>query len=363
MDIDPRVLKLLETEQYTQRTKEWYEARANLITASSASNLLTRNSKVCDKYIETFGLQDTFYKDDKCCNPYSSKLNYYLDKCRGSTFKGNIATYHGQKYEEVASNIYSVLTGKRIIEFGLIKHPTLPWLGASPDGITTDGIMVEIKCPYRRKIDGIPPFYYYIQCLLQMECCDLEVCDFIEFEFVEFKTEREWLDDVTLETPIHFKGVLLSINTSKSELPDPQFLEYIYAPKELLLVGDNVDTGALLDWKSTEIIKRVIAGVDINKIETIYWKVTDYAITKIERDPVWFKNVIPVFEKEWNLIKYYKKGDNYKKLLKKPTKSKKTETTLATLCLCEPELCVCETTPPQSETSVKQEKPKRRCIF
>lgn len=31
-------------------------------------------------------------------------------------------------------------------EVGLVVHPDLPWLGASPDGVTNTGRLIEIKC-------------------------------------------------------------------------------------------------------------------------------------------------------------------------------------------------------------------------
>ena len=30
-------------------------------------------------------------------------------------------------------------------EVGLVVHPDLPWLGASPDGVTNTGRLIEIK--------------------------------------------------------------------------------------------------------------------------------------------------------------------------------------------------------------------------
>lgn len=69
-----------------------------------------------------------------------------------------------------AAQIYERRNGVSIKEFGLIAHPTVPFLGASPDGIVQNssnplvpkGTMLEIKCPPTRVIDGVVPEHYKI---------------------------------------------------------------------------------------------------------------------------------------------------------------------------------------------------------
>lgn len=39
----------------------------------------------------------------------------------------------------------------KIYEFGLMKNPHHDFFGASPDGISELGVMLEIKCPYKRR--------------------------------------------------------------------------------------------------------------------------------------------------------------------------------------------------------------------
>jgi hypothetical protein len=77
-------------------------------------------------------------------------------------------------------------------------------LGGSPDGITTDGILLEVKCPLKRKIVmGEVPHHYLSQVLLNLEICDLELAHFIEYipgnsdddytiNIVEVHRDREW---------------------------------------------------------------------------------------------------------------------------------------------------------------------------
>jgi putative phage-type endonuclease len=343
MKIDPRVQRLLEKPQLKQLSAEWFKMRPNLITASSAASLLRRDSKTCDSYIKEYGLDEIFDKNNRCCNPYSSKTQYFLDKCRGSTFKGNIATYWGQKYEPVVSDIYSNINNTEILEFGLLVHDTINFIAASPDGITTDGIMVEIKCPYRRKITGVPPLYYWIQVQLQLEVCDLEFCDFAEFSFVEFATEEEWLDNDTITKVFLHRGLLIQLELEdENSVCDPAHNKYFY-PHKLLL--DN--QAKLLEWRDyiIEDIKndkthKFQRGYT-PKLSTVYWKVDETSIVRIKRDKEWFANVKPVFEKEWRKIAFYKKGDNYKLLI--PDRAKNVDGSTLHLDITEdPECCLTE---------------------
>jgi putative phage-type endonuclease len=323
--MNSQVQALLKRPQLKQLSPEWFAKRPHMITASSAASLLVRDSKTCDSYIRSYDLEDIFDKDGKCCNPYSSKTQYFLERCRGSSFKGSAATFWGSKYESVACDIYSNKFDTEVLEFGLLVHPELDWIGASPDGITPSGIMIEIKCPYRRKITGVPPFYYWQQCQIQLEVCDLDICDFTEFEFIEFTSEEEWVDDTVLEKgQLQFKGLFIQIENKHCATGEvnPQDNNYIYPSRRLLCKEQE-----LIDWARLKVEEINLDLKDTQKVSLVYWKVYTYCITRIMRDREWFKNILPDFAKEWKRLEFYKKGDNYKLLL---SNSKKNSSSVAT---------------------------------
>lgn len=140
----PQVARLLHQPQWAQRTPEWYERRKTLMTASDAAGALG---------IPAFHGQRGDVRaaliEQKCC----------------STFKGNMFTQHGCDNEDDVRDRLADIIGDEPLEFGLLVHPELDWLGASPDGIFKKcGYMIEIKCPYRRKIvPGEVPHHYYPQ--------------------------------------------------------------------------------------------------------------------------------------------------------------------------------------------------------
>jgi len=180
-DIDPRVEELLKIPQYEQRTPEWYKQRENAITASDVPTVLGENS-------------------------YKKPWNLLVDKCNANPkpFIGNSATKWGTYYEDVAIEKYSEKYNKKVLPFGLLIHPEYPWLGGSPDGITTDGILLEVKCPLSRKIVmGEVPHHYLSQVLLNLEITNLDLGHFIEFipgkndndyimNVVEVHRDRQW---------------------------------------------------------------------------------------------------------------------------------------------------------------------------
>lgn len=282
--MNQQVLKLQNIKQYAQLTPEWYSARQYIITASSAAVLLNKSKEVCSSYVKSFCLEKIFeYNDNKSCNPYSNKLSYIKEKSGicPTSFTGNFATLWGQKYEEIASNIYSIMTNSEILEFGLIVHPELNWLGASPDGITTTGTMLEIKCPPRRKISGIPPLYYWIQVQLQLEVCDLESCDFFECDFREYLSLEEFMDDTLDDCVIYYKGIIIKKENENNK--------YIYPNKNTINDINKIN-------------KTIEKYSDKDKYSIIFWKLINYSNVKIYRDKEWFNTVKPLLYSEWDLI-------------------------------------------------------------
>ncbi len=159
------VKKLLEAEYAPQRSEEWLRLRENMLTASDAATALGTN-------------------------PYEKPRDLILKKCGHKSFGGNQATFHGNKYEDEARDIFCQQYGEVAHEIGLRPHPEYPWLGGSPDGITESGKLLEIKCPLRREIKAEVPVYYMPQLQLLMEILNLEECYFIQYKPAEITWPR-----------------------------------------------------------------------------------------------------------------------------------------------------------------------------
>ena len=169
------VKELLNKKQYQQRSKEWYEKRYNILSASNIAPILDSN-------------------------PYMSKLDLLNQKCKPFNLDNNIsnpATEWGIKYEPVAIKIYESMKNDNVNEVGLFIHDKHKWLGASPDGLCDSGKLVEIKCVWRRKITDDIPLYYWMQVQIQLEVCNLEECDLFQCKFVEYKNRTDYRNDKT----------------------------------------------------------------------------------------------------------------------------------------------------------------------
>jgi hypothetical protein len=91
-------------------------------------------------------------------------------------FEGNEATQYGTDHEPVALEAYRACTLTSIGQVGFVPHPSIDWLGGSPDALATDRV-VEIKCPFSGKVYEVVPGHYMAQCQGLMEVVRLPRCD------------------------------------------------------------------------------------------------------------------------------------------------------------------------------------------
>ncbi len=240
--------RLLEHPILVQRSPEWYEARNTMITASDFAQALG-----CGK----FGTQKQFYQkkcgyEDVPFDSFSAPLKW------------------GVKYEPVACDAYAHKNGVAMHEFGLLRHPDIPWVGASPDGITELGVMVEIKCPFKRKITGEIPTQYYYQMQGQLDVCGLHECDFLECEFLEYDCEAEFVR--------HFhdngnpKGIIIETGASPA---------YVYSP-----YSAHANLQALLDWY------RDAVGSASSVVKTYFWQLHTYSVVRVYRDDAFLREKV-----------------------------------------------------------------------
>ena len=292
--------------QPTQRTKEWYEFRHNLITASNAykafENQTTQNQLIFEK-----------------CKPLNSTL--YIDgedkdieNVKEIQFVNVNSTLHwGQKYEPLSVKYYEHTYNTTVEDFGCIQHDTYHFIGASPDGINADktsplyGRMLEIKNIVNREIDGIPKKEYWIQMQLQMEVCNFNECDFLETKFTEYTDMHSYNEDSNSDTyeddlGIEFKNVCLSRdNKMKGEFIYFHTSEgkpfYVYKPLDLIHPQD------IIDWEEYSLNLYQSEKYNYIYIKFIYWKLDVVSCVLVCRNKLWFKDNIGELEYIWGIIK------------------------------------------------------------
>ena len=161
--------KLKEQPLIKQRTEEWFKLRENRLTASDLYDAVHYPSTLIKKKLKNVSFN-----------------SYAIPALRW-----------GCMFESIACNIYAFNNSTNVNEFGLLINDKINNFGASPDGITDEGIMIEIKCPYKREIkDGTIPDKYYYQMQGQMAVCELDICDYVECKFVTYNTEEEYINNI-----------------------------------------------------------------------------------------------------------------------------------------------------------------------
>ena len=312
-----------------QRSKEWFEMREGKITASDGGCVLGQN-------------------------PYEQQYKFIIKKVIGAEFTSNVFCYHGKKYEEIATMIYRYRMNVMVDEFGLMGHTKYSFLGASPDGICNRykldgkhlsqfvGRMLEIKCPYVRKIktsgeikDNICPLYYWIQVQLQLECCDLEECDFWQCKIEEYSSYNEFLQDTHEEDPFRSKsfefekGIVLQLLPHGIEINSSNYLNIVY-DKATFIYPPKIEMSPydVSLWLSDTIsnLKNTHKLYYLDRV--IYWRLEQSHNVTVMRDREWFKESLPVLQKMWNYVLFFRKNPEKMEVLSKyiNTRTKKVNT-------------------------------------
>jgi putative phage-type endonuclease len=331
-----RAIKLPE-----QRTPEWFAMRDGKITASDGGTVVN-------------------------VNHHEPQYKFVLKKTLNPPFLSNEFVHHGKKYEDTATFIYEYRMNVTTEEFGLIGHPVYDFLGASPDRICNayklDGIhksklvgrMLEIKCPYVRKIkhegeiyDNICPSYYWVQTQLQLECCNLEECDFWQCTLKEYDSRFEFNSDTDADEPFKSKetgkekGCIIQLlpknkmaETLEKKVYDKrpfgkpkltkyedvvyEHSKYIYPPKiEMSPLDCDI-------WISETIngLKYDSQYDDYYFDKVLYWKLTDYSNVLINRDRDWFEKNLPELKRVWGYVLYLRANKDKLDILVKYIDSK-----------------------------------------
>jgi len=247
--------KLKNLPVVEQRTEEWYNMRKNMLTASDTYNALIKSKSLIKNK--------------------AKKIVQHI-KCKALTW--------GIMFEPIATNIYSKENNDiEIYEFGVIRSTDkdIEFYGASPDGITSLGVMLEIKCPITRKIkENDIKKSYMAQVQGQMAVCELTDCDFAEFEFEIVETLDEFLN-----------------------LTDKYF--------GLIIV--NKDDNTKFDFYSElglSPLECYLSVLDLDEKEIIYWKLRKMQVQRILFDKKeWESYYKPKIIEFWDTVNNYEDSE------------------------------------------------------
>ena len=155
-----------------QRTPAWFAERLGCATASRVADIVARTK-----------------------TGYSTSRANYEAELVGERITGhpapsysNVAMQWGADVEPQGRAVFAFLQNVEVVEVGFIKHPTIPWSGASPDGLVGDDALVEIKCPYQQAVHlrtllGQPPDSQYVkQVQYQLAVTKRRLCYLVSFD-------------------------------------------------------------------------------------------------------------------------------------------------------------------------------------
>lgn len=254
--------------QPEQRSPEWYAFRKNRLTASDIGSVLGKNH-------------------------YTKPEQILLKKCGyEKPFRMSPACAHGVKFEPIATQIYESRMNTTVHEFGCIAHSKYSFIGASPDGICQNGVMLEIKNPESREIIGLPPIQYFIQMQIQLEVCDLELCDYLECTYSFYETLKDLCEEEKDNTHGHTEfGPVIEYNT----VNNPKEEKYEYCPV-------NITVSEKEKWvhKTMERLQTLENLWGLPKVT--WWALKEYSLVRIRRNTAWFQEALPQLEQFWNKV-------------------------------------------------------------
>lgn len=328
-----RVLRRLEKLDYVdklpfypQKSKKWFELRNNCISATAIASILDED-------------------------PYKPPIDILMNKCgKWKNFVQNVYVHHGRKYEEIATMLYQFRNNVKVKEYSVLLHPQYPFLGASPDGICVDeqyhwdgqtklaGRMLEIKCPYTRKLvwEGdlngeICPHYYWTQMQSQMLCTGLDTCDFLQCTIHEYEDEASYKYDahpkmpglsrmtglergMVLELRVKDPEKFIDADGKEREPTDEEITwqsEYIYPPR-LHMSDEELEywIQECRDNFATEPKSRDNPEIPISKTHDIYciryYYFSVVCCHTVRADKKWQENLIPIAQQFWDYIEHYR---------------------------------------------------------
>ena len=258
---------IFKKDQVEQRSEQWYDDMKIMLTASEFSYLFDSE--------RTLG------------NLVMSKIKVEKrDMQKACPTESLVATGWGIRFEPVVRNYLEKLWKCKIYESGRLKHETNTHLGASPDGIIVEaedpskyGRLVEIKCPYSRKIGEGIPFKYWVQMQIQMEVTNLYECEYVEVEIVsKTKTTHEYKID--LSENVLDKGILYLMEKEYQN-------EYVY---DVNTKDTNLQNGYTI-------------------LEEIPYAIINIYNICVKRDIEWYNSTKILQEKFWQDVKKAKDGE------------------------------------------------------
>lgn len=281
-----QVVKLRMLPLIPQRSEEWYLLRNNRLTASDLAQALGKGK---------FGTRQQLL--EKKAFPETNVFNNDLPPLKWGTM-----------FEEMGMRCYKEqINNVEIYEFGLIPNEDIECFGASPDGITETGIMVEMKCPYKRKCTNEIPEQYYLQIQGQLATCELGVCDYVEcyFEAYHDLCEYEVMCRNSLKTG---HGIILEFSESTNYV-------YEYSPQ-------HYTYSECIEWANVTVSKKLSENPSYTFLKMTPWRLKNIFYKRVHFDKEEWPKLKESIHQFWKCVEELRtKGLDVKEIEPPPSNS------------------------------------------
>jgi putative phage-type endonuclease len=154
-----------------QGTGEWFSARIGKLTASRMAAAMS------------------FLKNgNESSARYDLKVEILAERMTNNIVPKYVTAemQWGIDHEPMAKDAFEKAAGLKVTDIGFVDHPVIEFFGASPDGLTSDGCCVEIKCPKTTThlgwlLEGEIPEKHKPQMIVQSACTGRPVY-FVSFD-------------------------------------------------------------------------------------------------------------------------------------------------------------------------------------
>lgn len=187
----------MRVQTATQGGGDWIQSRIGKITASRMAEVMDRpaiNRVKCPacgvkllKSRETFVCLECGFARESA-DRFNYKWETVIERITGQVSKHWVSPDmdYGTSGERPARLEYELRYDAEAVKVGFVLHPTMDFVGASPDFLVGSDGMGEIKVPRLAKhmkwlAAGILPEEYREQCMTGMNCCERSWCDFISY--------------------------------------------------------------------------------------------------------------------------------------------------------------------------------------
>jgi putative phage-type endonuclease len=211
------VQRILQSTAPDQGTEEWLAWRRSKLTASDCAKTIGNAVKSRQRLL-----------DEK---RYSS-----------TTFRGNAFTEAGHVHEPYAIAAYSRKKDVTVhTNLKPVCHPLYPQLAASLDGVSEDGVNVEIKCLHTDKLLKKPKPVHVYQTMFQMACTGLNRSHIVYY-YLKLSEDKQGVAADDVETARELQVFEVEYDATWFEQHLPKFLAFLEDLRTYIFPFENTDT-------------------------------------------------------------------------------------------------------------------------